>query len=344
MPGPFALLLPFLLAVAQETPSRQGSVHREIRVERVVLDAYVTGSDARPIPDLSAADFSLEVDGKKVAIESVDWIPADQPEAVLPPPERSPEAVEIRPSTVAAPGRLIVVFFQTDFTRRRLLGQMQMVNEFWRLLDNLLPTDQVAVLSFDSHLKLWQDFTADRERIRAAVSSTLTTGEPVSFCPGPEVSVSLARHLDVNESRDASSVERGLELTANALAPLLGAKSMLYFGWGLRVDRTPKEGTDYGRALRALLSSRVTLFTLDVSIADYHTLEIELMRIADLTGGRYEKTHVFPGQALDLMTRRISGRYVLVFVRPEGESGAHSVRLTLSQRKGEVLVRPYYED
>jgi len=48
---------------------------------------------------------------------------------------------------------------------------MRMANEIVRFLDRLLPTDRVAVLSYDSHLKLRLDFTNDA-RPSIARSST----------------------------------------------------------------------------------------------------------------------------------------------------------------------------
>ena len=70
------LLAPPLFA-QQERP---GGYREEARVERVVVDAYVTGADRQPIPNLTADDFRLTVDGRPVPIESAEWIPADVPE------------------------------------------------------------------------------------------------------------------------------------------------------------------------------------------------------------------------------------------------------------------------
>ena len=119
---------------------------------------------------------------------------------------------------------------------------------------------------------------------------------------------------------------------------------MLYFGWGLQVDGSPKEGRDVGEAIGALYEARVNVFTLDISDADYHTLEVQLMGMADLTGGRYEKTHIFTGGALSRVVRSLGGRYVLVFVKPEGSRGFHPLSVELAGRSGDVIARTYYQD
>ena len=55
--------------------------------------------------------------------------------------------------------------------------------------------------------------------------------------------------------------------------------------------------SDYGIARRALLEADVTVFTLDVTDADHHTLEVGLQDIAAETGGFYARAHNFSGQA-----------------------------------------------
>lgn len=320
-----------------------------MRVARVVLDAQVTDSRGDPIPDLRSGDFRVLVDGRPVELESVEWIPADKPEvelkvepeagAALAPAAGSAHEME---AAEIAPGRLMVLFFQTSFERLRLGGLMRMANTAQRFLDGLLPTDRVAVVSFDSQLKLRQDFTADRGLLDSATYDAIRTG-PASAA-GVPAGPSLARHIDPSAARQAATVERGLELVARALEPVPGPKSLLYFGWGLRVHRYPKEAREWLAAMRSLNASRISVFSLDVTDADFHTLEVELEKVSDITGGTYQKTNVFPSLALDRIARRLAGRYVLVFAKPEGRHGAHAVDVSLTARKGEVLTRPFYED
>jgi VWFA-related protein len=335
------LTLAFLLASIQEA-EWTGRVRSAVRVERVLVDAYVTTGWGEPIPDLTAADFRVKVAGRPVELESVEWIPAGQPEAVPPAPGEPGEAEE-GPATLAWPlGRVIVVFVQEDFTRQRQKGLMKMGAHLDRFLSTLVPTDRVAVVSYDSHLKLRRDFTADPKEIRAAFFESFSFNEPLPIPAGPFPS--LARYFEFGAAKKAASVDKGLALVARALSKIPGGKAMLYFGWGLQVDRTPREGRDAGEAIEALYEARVNVFTLDISDADYHTLETRLMEVADLTGGRYEKTHIFTGGALSRVARSLGGRYVLVFVKPEGPRGFHPLSVQLAGRKGDVIARAYYQD
>jgi VWFA-related protein len=337
-----AILALALSLVPIQEAERAGQVRSAVRVERVLVDAYVTTGSGEPIPDLTAADFRVEVAGRPVELESAEWIPAGRPEVVPLAPEELVGATE-GPATLAwPPGRVIVVFVQEDFTRQRHKGLIKMGQHLDRFLSTLLPTDRVAVVSYDSHLKLRRDFTADPKEIRAAFFESFWFDEPLPLPAGPFPS--LARYLDFAAAKKAASVDKGLALVAHALEKIPGGKTMLFFGWGLQVDHSPREGRDAGEALEALYEARVNVFTLDISDADYHTLEVRLMEVADLTGGRYEKTHIFTGGALARVVKSIGGRYVLVFVKPEGPRGVHPLSVQLAGRKGEVVARPYYQD
>ena len=342
-----ALLLALLAARAvraQAPPGRPESYREEARVERVVVDAYVTDRRSEPIPDLTAEDFLVKVDGKRVPLESVEWIPAAMPELASPVGSAGSEGQTL---PVAAPGRLIVFFFQTDYNPSRIVGLLRMSLQAKRFLDGLLPTDRVAVVSYDSHLKLRQDFTSDRRKLEAALFASIRTAEPARDYDA--YSPSLARNFDFAGAMKAATPERGLFLVASALAPIPGGKSMLYFGWGLGTvgglsGPNATEWRDYGRALRTLAAARVNIFTLDVTDADYHSLETSLRVTSELTGGTYQKTHIFPSAALDRVRRAIAGRYVLVFVKPPGKRGEHAIDVVLTRRKGEVNARHYYDD
>ena len=335
-------------AAAQEPADRRGAVEEQALVERVVVDAHVVGRDGNPIPDLGPADFRVRVDGKEVTLESVDWLPAGRPEidpSAL--PESAFESGSLGESEVA-PGRLIVMFFQTSHEPSRLIGLIRMAFHARRFLGTLLPSDRVAVVSHDSHLKLRQDFTADRDRIVRAINACLRTGREPE--PDPDSHPSLARHFDRAAARKASTAEEAFALLAQALEPIPGGKSLIYFGWGMGVvggmnGPNLTERTAWEATLRSMEAARVNIFSLDVTDADFHSLEVYLQQISDLTGGRYEKTNVFPALAMEHVRQAIAGRYVLVFVKPPGAPrGTHAIEVDLVGRKGNVYARQYYED
>ena len=341
------LVLPAVgTSLDQELPHR-GGYREEARVERVVVDAYVIDSSGNPIPDLSLENFKVRIDRKSVALESVEWIPADKPEAVPLEDVEGGETPAESSGSEIPPGRLLVFFFQTDFTPIRLIGLVRMGIQARHFLDTLLPTDRVAVLSFDSHLKLRQDFTNDHDKIRAAIDASLKTGAPPE--PDPDSAPSLAREFDFRAARKAVTPEKALAIISHAARPIAGAKSLIFFGWGLQIiggayGANPQDIHDYQEAMPALAAARINIFTLDVTDADYHSLENTLHNVSDLTGGLYIKTNHFANLAMDRVRRAISGRYVLVFVKPDGPRGVHRIDVSLAGRKGEVNARQFYVD
>ena len=345
---PLVLWLVALAAAAQEPSDRRGAVHEESVVERVVVDAHVVNPDGSPIPSLGPSDFVVTVDGQTVPLESVDWLPAGTPEI----DPRALAALDPSGAPVVSPdvppGRVIILFFETDHEISRLHGLLRMGIQARRFLAKLEPTDRVAVVSYDSHLKLRQDFTADRGKLERAIYAAIRKGD--ASPPDPDSHPSLARSLDDGEARRCATPERALEIVARAAAPIPGGKSMLFFGWGLGTvgglsGPNASEQQAWTEAMQRMAEARINIFTLDVTDADYHSLEGSIQQIADLTGGHYDKTNLFPELVMDRVGRAISGRYVLVFVKPNVPRGEHTIAVTLAGgRKGRVFARQYYAD
>ena len=332
-----------LLASGARTSDEQDAPDIRFRdrvdVESVVIDARVVDGAGRPVLGLGPRDFRLKVEGREVPVDSVTWVPADTP------PDPAVTAAALAAGAPSVPrGRLIVFFFQKDLESSRVMGFLQMLHRAREMLDGLGEEDRVAVVSFDSHLRLWSDFTADRDRLRRVLDhSVLFERHPIVNVEPPP---SLLEHLEPAAGRRAASPESALLLIGQALEKLPGAKSLVLFGWGMG-RWSPGVGVyldhDYGPARRALVQARVTVFALDITNADYHTLEVGLEQVAEDTGGFYAKTHLFPGQALARLERALSGHYVLTFARPPLPRGEHEIDVGLVGKKGTVLARRSYE-
>ena len=101
---------------------------------------------------------------------------------------------------------------------------------------------------------------------------------------------------------------------------------------------------EYEPARRALRDARVVVFSLDITDADYHSLEVGLEQLAEDTGGFYAKTHDFPNLAMARLERALQGYYELAFVKPLLPPGRHTVDVKLVARKGTVLTTASYVD
>jgi len=330
--------LGLLLGLALRASARQPRF--PVEVDRVLVDARVVDNRGRAIRGLRPEDFRVEVDGKAVPLDSVTWVSSDGSSVAQDP---SADDVVVFPGDV--PGRLIVFLFQKDFESSRASGLLRLLKRALTLVSSLGESDRVAVLSHDHRLKLWTDFTNDRARLRQILEREIlfeVDAPPV----GSFFSPSLAEHFDGAAARAAASPEEGLLVLARALTPLPGAKSLVFFGWGLGrmegslgVRMTP----DYEPARRALVESRTSVFALDLTDADYHSLEVGLQRVAEDTGGFYARTRDPDAATIQRLEGVLAGHYVLAFEKPAGKRGRHRVNVRLSGRKGEVLARPGYE-
>lgn len=141
-------------------------------------------------------------------------------------------------------------------------------------------------------------------------------------------------------------IERALELIGEALEPLPGAKSLVLIGHGF--GRFSRSGVtmeyDYGPARDALIASRTSVFSLDVTNADYHSLEAGLQLISEQTGGFYARTNVFPDFAMQRLSGALAGYYVLFVEKPETRRAMHDIEVQLTRRKGRVLATRSYRD
>jgi VWFA-related protein len=330
-------------AATQQQPQYQ----EKIVVERILVDARVTDYSGDPILGLTPADFRVRIDGKPAIVESADWIPETEAAREIagidaPPPEVN-KTMDVPPPR----GRLLVFFFQTDFTRHysRVEGQMAILQKIDSLLEWIEPEDRVAVLSFDSHLKFRLDFSDDKHRIEAAMKDALATDEPG---PPPIVPMpSLRSRLDPDAMKKAASSEAALLLLGNALRPIPGPKSLILFGWGL--GRFGAGGVTmlpvYAAARQALEAARVSVFSLDFTQADYHSLEVGLGKVSEDTGGFYAKTYHFPTLAINRLQRTLVGHYELEVRKPETRvKGVHSIEVDVTRRNGAVMARSTFVD
>jgi VWFA-related protein len=332
-----ALLLGSVPIDAQQPPRFSD----RLDVARMIVDARVLDDAGNPVQGLTAEDFRVTIDGKAARVETATWVGAGDPGL-----DGGPDQSRRRPADGAASGlgRLTVLLFQKDLEPSRVLGLMRMLLRRRKLLETLSPNDRVAILSFDSHLKIWTDFTNDRENLDRVLARGLLLERPPAIPPSPEPS--LVARLDPDTGRRTYGIERALELIGRALEPLPGSKSLVLIGHGF--GRFGRGGVtmenDYGPARQALVASRTSVFSLDVVDADYHSLEAGLQLVSEETGGFYVRTHLFPDDALRRLSGALVGYYVRFVERPERPRAAHRIDVELRRRRGHVLAISRYSE
>lgn len=331
-----------LLATAALTSAQDARFAGEVEVRVHEIAVRVLGPDGRAVPGLTVEDFALVVDGKPVTPSVVDWFgPAPRPEESgpgTPPAGPAPTGGDVaRPP----PGRVLVLFFQLDMRSSRLPGLVRMSRRVSDLVRSLTPDDRTAVATLDSHLELRLDLTADHDLLLEAIRPTSLFGPPPEVPSTPD-EPSLLPAFDVEAADRVTSPEGAVKVIAEALAPIPGVKSVVFVGWGMgRFGRTGvRLGDDYAAAREALSRARTAVFTLDVTDADYHSLEVGLQRVADDTGGFYARTHELGWGATVRLREALSGFYLVVFPCPDPQRKSHTLKVRLRNRAGEVLAPP----
>lgn len=334
-----ALLLALLLVPAlasPQDPKLKEQFGEEITVSLISMTVRAVDGRGNPITGLGPEDFRVRVGKKEVPVVGVDWFSSGEPAPAV---EGTAPIVGIQAEAKPA-GKLVIFWVQADFEPSRVSGQLRLWPYVEEFLETLHPADRMAVISFDSHLHLRQDFTADREAVHAAVYRGILHGDS-EIGPGSG-DVSLIGSFDLQAAEDAASPERALEVTAEALDDLPGEKIIVYLGWGLGrfgsfgVQMTPA----FYPAVRALRRANIPVFVLDVTSADYHSLEVGLEAVAHATGGTYQKTHVLTGLATDFLANAIAGHYVITIDPETVPDKGGPVTVELRNRKGSVITRP----
>lgn len=328
----------------EEMPTTAFGEVIDVRLGTVV--ARVTDSFGDPITDLSPDDFTIAVGGQEVPIVDLSWVTVDASSEELDVLDEilaaGGEVAELSP--LASPDVPIVYFFQPDVGNSiRIKGHLRLKPLLENLVSRFAGHPQ-AVVAFDSHLKLWQDFTDDPERLEAAMWDAMRFGgtppprrERRSARDDSPLAGRLSRVWDEAAARRTAVPETALGLLGELLQSLPpGDKIVVYVGWGMGLFTVQgvQDTPDFAPAVRSLLAAGVTVHVLDITAADLHDLSAGLKRIASRTGGTYASTHRFGARAVDHLARNVGGRY-LITVDLSGV-GAGLLRVEVGDRRATV--------
>lgn len=302
-----------------------------VEVRQVVLQVRVLARDGSPILGLDKENFRVLVDGQEVQLASAEWVSTGPGDAA------TIEHPRPRP-------RLLAILVQRDLQPARARGLMAFKSYAAQLVESLPTSDWVALILQDSRLHLVQDFTRQHGRVAQLLRHELFRAPPTEGADSD--APRLQPFLPEDQLRRVATREQGLLLVAQALSRLGGDKTLLLLGWGLGRLSYPSVylPAEYGQAARLLADAQVQVLALDITQADWHTLELGLVQAAEDTGGIYAKTHVFPQQAVRRVLGALAGYYELSFPRPPLPEGVHRVEVRLVGARGLVLCRPTFAD
>lgn len=313
--------------VAQETP-----FHAEVEVTRIVIEVRVVDHDGTPVQGLGPEDFQVSVDGTPAQVETVDWFAAPLTYEIEP-GSRDLEPEPTETIAVETRGRLIVMLYQIGLDFVRIKGVYRIDDYAREFLRSLHPSDRVAVMVFGSHLQLHADFTNDFEELEKELVVTEVIKRQTANDDGREPS--LARHIDLDRAKRATDLRQALHVIGDAMTEIPGTKSIVLLGYGIGDYHMSQGrvwlGEQYLEALEALSAARASVYSLDITSADHHSLEVGLQKLSRDTGGFYMKTHIFPEVAVDKLARTLSGHYELSILPPPelGENFRVKIRVKI---------------
>jgi len=324
------------LSAAPQPPPRYAET---VDVQTVLVDVRVLDDRARPLLGLEQSDFQVSIGGKNVRVQSAAWIDG-RAAPVDTPPDAPRASVPDRPPS----GRLIVFLIQRNLSKGYAYGLMRMLEQSRAIVHGLAPDDRVAILSFDTSLTIWTDFTNDSTVLDHILDRGVLHDSPPP-ARGPRAPL-FASRLDSQTARGASTIERALELIARALEPLPGAKTIAFISHAMGrmnlVGSGPVAGFEEARS--ALITARASVFSLDFTPADSHTLALGLQKVASETGGFYVQSLDFPERPIQWLDGAIAGYYVLFVDKPEDSTGRRDLSVALTQRQGRAYATATYSN
>jgi hypothetical protein len=81
------------------------------------------------------------------------------------------------------------------------------------------------------------------------------------------------------------------------------------------------------------------VFSIDVTQADYHSLEVGLQAVSEETGGFYERSFHFPDRTVQRLAGALAGHYVLLVEPVEVPREWSDLSVKLTRHGGTVLAR-----
>ena len=264
-------------ALQPPAPASQGQIR--VTTELVLVNVVARDKKGDLVRDLKKEDFTLLEDGKKQQISTFDFQSVDQPltagaaEATV--SGEAGEGTLLRAGKKAAPSldardrRLMLFFF--DFSAmdpEQIDRAVDAAKNF--VSTKMQPADLVALVSLATNMHVDSDFTDDKTKILAALTS-YNSGEGQGFDNGATGSAEGAAETGGSFTADDTdyntfSADRkllALQSLMQSLGKLSQKKSLIYFSNGIS-----QSGLDNQSALRAAtaaaVKANVSIYSMEV--------------------------------------------------------------------------------
>lgn len=328
----FLVLMPGLSGLPYAAAQAERPFKIRVAVDLTTVDVTALDKKGEPIRNLKKEDFQLYEDGKEQEIISMDEVNAD---AGISPSGASP----VNESELHGGKTVLLLFTDSSIMQpehMRYFREMR-ASAINFVKEHMRPQDLLAVASYGSSMKVYQNFTGDREKVLAAI------GRPVFPRIGAD---GHAERLSMPD------FYRSLEQISYSIARIKGRKSIVIFSTG-----------SYGRssfiapgdALLAARKSNVVFHIIEPAIflerpdqlANPTTSNFSpLSGFATDSGGNFFNDVNKINEELDKLDRQTSNYYVLGFQsgNPKHDGKFRELKVRTKLKNVIVKSQPGYMD
>ena len=338
-------------------------------VDIVLVDVTVLDKAGKPVPDLRAEDFAVEVGGKRRPLVGVHYVSSGRTQPV---PSRDATAsqaassLETSAADIATETRSIIVIVDTDNIRAGDgRGSMESLADYF---DSMPSTDRIGLVAYPFGTPEVPP-TSDRTVLRSGLERTVGTSHQLRSCDptfGEAASdgvgwsgrvIAMGCRADPSRLAAAKSVYRQqtrrlfdvIARVALSMVEVPGTRAIVLVSEGLYVDEETRR--DLQRLGEALERARVVLHVIHL---DFPFVEASARGNATLSrrtddqygfdamvetafagGGEAIRSISRPTGAIRRIDAALSGRYILAFERIVADKLGERLRLKVNvSRKG----------
>jgi VWFA-related protein len=340
----------------------QADFAEELAVTEVVLDVLVTDAGGNVVVGLGKDDFIVEDQGQVVGLSGASFYSNRRFMSSAQAADQANIDQNIIPTD-----RYFVIFFHDDraanpgLLTRATMDAARYFSKWVR--EELLPNDHVAVVSFDSQLKVWQDFTQNKSDVEGAIAQVLKGGKdpgtqwasriPDESGSGPSLRANLPQGKDLRKA--SRRIYDALRLVAEATESVVGRKNLVLLSWGFGDVSTSygayyPDPRYYPNMIQTLNDQNVAVYSIDListtrqgSLND-RGINQSLSLLSDDTGGRYYFHFDTFATPLSKVNQENNGYYMLSFSAqyPAGDEGYREVQVRTVNPTFKVRARKGY--
>ncbi len=334
--------VPAATAQDEDTPT----FAERMDVTEVLLDVVVTDRKGNMVAGLGPSDFVVEEDRRAVELRGADFYSTRYDDRT--------SVESIAGAVGAIPASRYIIFFFDDVRtmanrlNRLMRQQITAARDCRRWIEQeMQPSDWIAITGYGMKLKIFQDFTQDREALLQAITEAARGSNPEKDRwirePASAISAttpSLLRQLPAGRElrRQTRRIYSGMRLLAEATGHIVGRKTLLYFGIGFgNLDSTSgfaiPDRRYYPALERALNDNNVAVYPIDLTVqGTRHSQSSFLSGFASDTGGVYYQNFVSFLGPLVAITKANIGYYLLSYQseHPQGESGYQTIKVRMA--------------